>query len=141
MTLEQPMADTPDPTEAARQEVMALEADIYANPSSRRHVGHLLAEEFWEVSATGERVTRDVVLERLESSPVIVDEYPLTDTRVDVYGDVAISTGHCVLRGRMPLDDGTERAVERANRFVHVWVRRGGEWKTVYAHNSDAVED
>ena len=135
------MAEALDPSEIARQEVLALEAHIYANPSSRHEVGHLLADEFWEVSATGDTVTRDVLLERLEASPVIIDEYPIDDHRVDVYGDVAISTGRCVLRGRMPLDDGTEQVIERANRFVHVWIKRGGTWQTVFAQNSDAAED
>ena len=134
------MAEALDQDEIARQEILALEAHVYANPSSRHEVGHLLADEFWEVSATGDKVTRDVVLERLEASPVIVDEYPIDDTRVDVYGDVAISTGRCVLRGRMPRDDGSEQAIERANRFVHVWVRRDGTWQTVFAQNSDALD-
>ena len=134
------MAEPSDQSEVARREILALEAHIYANPSSRHDVGHLLADEFWEVSSTGAKVTRDVLLDRLEASPVIVDEYPLEDTRVDVYGDVAISTGRCVLRGRMPLADGTEQVIERANRFVHVWVKGDGGWQTVFAQNSDAVE-
>ena len=94
--------------------------------------------EFWEVSATGEKVTRDVLLERLESSPIIIDDYLLDDTRVDVYDDVAISTGRTVLRGRMPLKDAAEQVIERSNRFVHVWVKRGDTWQTVFAQNSDA---
>jgi len=123
----------------ARQEVLALEASIYDNPSSRANVGHLLAPEFWEVSPSGEKVTGEMVLERMATNPMIVDEYPVNDTRVDVYGDVAISTGRTVLRGRVPQEDGTEKHVERINRFAHVWVRRDGRWQTVFAQNSDAV--
>ena len=132
------MAESLSQDEMIRQQVLALEAQVYANPSSRHNVGHLLADEFWEVSATGEKVTRDVLLERLESSPIIIDDYPLDDTRVDVYDDVAISTGRTVLRGRMPLKDATEQVIERSNRFVHVWVKRGDTWQTVFAQNSDA---
>lgn len=132
------MTESLDPDETARQQVLALEAQVHANPSSRHDVGHLLANEFWEVSATGEKVTRDALLERLESSPIIIDDYPLDDTRVDVYDDVAISTGRAVLRGRIPLKDATEQVIERSNRFVHVWVKRGGTWQTVFAQNSNA---
>lgn len=121
------------------REVLELENKIYADPMSRHNVGHLLAPEFWEVSATGEKVTREMVLQRLAASPLVVDEYPVNDTRVEIYGDVAISTGRSVLRGRMPLADGSEKALERTNRFVHVWVRRDGTWQTVFAQNSDSA--
>ncbi len=124
--------------DVARREVLALEAKIYTNPSSRANVGHMLAPEFWEVSSTGERVTREMVLERLAANPMIVDDYPVNDTRVDMFGDVAISTGRTVLRGRLAQKDGTEKQIERTNRFVHVWVRRDGTWQTVFAQNSNA---
>ena len=121
------------------REILELENSIFSDPMSRHNVGHLLAAEFWEVSTKGEKVTRAMVLERLAANPMIVDEYPVNDTRVDVYGDVAISTGRSVLHGRLPLADGTEKTIERINRFVHVWARRDGVWQTVYAHNSDAT--
>lgn len=127
-----------DDDELARQAVLALEASIYDNPADRANVAHLLAPEFWEVSPSGEKVTREMVLERLAANPMIVDEYPVNDTRVDVYGDVAISTGRTVLRGRIPQKGGTEKHIERVNRFAHVWVRRDGVWQTVFAQNSDA---
>jgi ketosteroid isomerase-like protein len=85
-------------------------------------------------------VPRATVLERLAASPVIVDEYPVDDTRVDVYGDVAISTGRAVFRGHMVEDGGKQRQIERASRFVHVWVRSNGVWQTVYAQSSHATD-
>ena len=94
--------------------------------------------EFWDVSPAGEKVTREAMLERLAANPVIVDEYPVDDTRVDVYGDVAISTGHAVLRGRLIQEGGKEKQIVRATRFVHVWVRTNGAWQTVYAQSSPA---
>ena len=124
--------------DAARQEVLELEAKIYADPMSRHNVGPLLADEFWDVSPAGEKVTREAMLERLAANPVIVDEYPVDDTRVDVYGDVAISTGHAVLRGRLVQEGGKEQQIVRATRFVHVWVRTNGAWQTVYAQSSPA---
>lgn len=132
------MTDRQAADDAARQEVLDLEASIYADPTSRQNLGHVLASEFWEVSAEGEGVTRETVLARLAASPLIVDDYPVDDTRVEVYGDVAISTGRSVLYGRMPHADGTEQSVVRSNRFVHVWVRRDGTWQTVFAQNSES---
>ena len=124
---------------AARREVLELEAKIYADPMSRHNVGALLAPEFWDVSPAGEKVSRETMLERLATNPVIVDEYPVDDTRVDLYGDVAISTGRAVLRGRVVQEGGQEKQIERASRFVHVWVRNNGVWQTVYAQSSPAT--
>ena len=81
-----------------------------------------------------------MLLDRLSTSPLIVDSYPIDDTRVNIYGDVAISTGRAVLHGRMPTGDGAQQPVVRATRYVHVWVRRHGEWQTVFAQNSPAGE-
>jgi Domain of unknown function (DUF4440) len=125
--------------DAARREVLELEAKIYADPMSRHNVGALLAPEFWDVSPAGEKVSRETMLERLATNPVIVDEYPVDDTRVDLYGDVAISTGRAVLRGRVVQEGGQEKQIERASRFVHVWVRNNGVWQTVYAQSSPAT--
>jgi hypothetical protein len=135
------MSDQQASEDAARREVLELEAKIYADPMSRHNVGALLAPEFWDVSPAGEKLTRDAVLERLAANPVIVDEYPVDDTRVDVYGDVAISTGHAVLRGHLIQGGGKEKQIERASRFVHVWVRDNGVWQTVYAQSSHATAE
>ena len=104
------MSDQQALEDAARREVLELEAKIYADPMSRHNVGPLLAQEFWDVSPAGEKVTREAMLERLAANPVIVDEYPVDDTRVDVYGDVAISTGHAVLRGHLIQEGGDGKA-------------------------------
>ena len=135
------MSDQQVSEDAARREVLELEAKIYADPMSRHTVGPLLAQEFWDVSPAGEKVSREAMLERLAANPVIVDEYPVDDTRVDVYGDVAISTGRAVLRGRVVQEGGQEKQIERASRFVHVWVRSNGVWQTVYAQASHATAD
>ncbi len=117
-------------------EILALEASIYDDPMNRHNVDHLLAPEFREVLETGETVCRETVLERLAASPLIVDSYPVDDARVDVYGDVAISTGLATLHGRLPRTDGTDQQVVRASRFVHVWVRTDDGWHVVYAQSS-----
>ncbi len=122
---------------SAEDEVRELEETIYADPSNRANVGHLLAPEFWEVSPSGEKVTRATVLERLAANPMIVDAYPRDDTKIEVYGDMAISTGRATLKGRMPQPDGTEKVIVRSNRYAHVWVRRDGIWQTVFAQNSN----
>ena len=119
------------------REVQELENTIYNDPSNRANVGHLLAPEFWEVSPSGEKVTRATVLERLAANPMIVDAYPRDDTKIEVYGDMAISTGRATLKGRMPQADGTEKVIVRSNRYAHVWVRRHGTWQTVFAQNSN----
>lgn len=124
----------------ARDEILALEAAIHSDPSARHEVEHLLAPEFWEVTASGEKVSRGALLDRLANSPLIVDAYPVDDTRVDVYGDVAVSTGRAALRGRLQVAGGEEQAVVRTSRYVRVWVRTDGVWHTVYAQSSPSPE-
>ena len=123
---------------SAEDEVRELENTIYNDPANRANVGHLLAPEFWEVSPSGEKVTRAMVLERLAANPMIVDAYPREDIKIEVYGDTAISTGRATLKGRLPQADGTEKTIVRSNRYAHVWIRRGGVWQTVFAQNSNA---
>lgn len=135
------MADTDDAARTATEEILALEARIYSDPSSRHDIDHLLAPDFWEVSASGEKTSRDELLQRLAANPMIVDSYPIDDTRVDVYGDVAISTGHATLHGRLPLAEGGEKPIVRTSRFVHVWVRTNDVWQTVFAQASPSAED
>ena len=130
------MSEPSDENTAAEAEILALEASIYGNPSARHDVGHLLAPEFWEVTEAGDKVDRELLMERLAANPMIVDSYPVEDTRVDLYGDVAISTGHATLHGRMPMEDGGEKEIVRPSRFVHIWVRHGDTWKVVYSHSS-----
>lgn len=128
-----------DPTHAER-EVLRLEQQIYNQPTRRHDVADYLAEEFWEVSEHGDIVDKATLLSNLARSPLLVDEYPIDETRVQVFGNVAISTGRSVLKARVPQADGTERPLVRSTRFVHVWVHDGGVWQTVYAHNSTAPE-
>lgn len=128
-----------DPVVAAR-EIFELERSIYARPTERHDVADHLADDFWEVSEHGIKADRATVLANLAGSPLIVDDYPLDDTRVQVFGRVAISTGRSVLRARISRPDGTETPVVRPTRFVHVWVRDDGVWRAVYAHNSSAPD-
>jgi hypothetical protein len=136
------MAEIDDAAHSATEEILALEAQIYGDPSSRHDIDHLLAPEFWEVSASGEKTSRHELLRRLAANPMIVDSYPIDDTQVEVYGDVAISTGRAALHGRLPLADGSEKQVVRTSRFVHVWVRtEAGGWQTVFAQASPSTQD
>ncbi len=122
------------------RDILDLEARIYTDPNHRDDVAKYLAPGFWEVSENGDKTDRATVLEHLAASPVIIDQYPVDDARVQVFGNVAISTGRSVLKARIPQPDGTERPLVRATRFVHVWVHEAGVWQTVYAHNSTATE-
>ncbi len=117
-------------------EILALEASIYGDPSSLRDLDHVLAPQFREVLGSGETVSREQVLQRLAASPLVVDSYPVDDARVDVYGDVAVSTGLATLHGRLPRADGTEQPVVRRSRFVHIWVRADDGWQVVYAQGT-----
>lgn len=136
------MPEPDDQIEAATAErtILELERQIYSRPMLRHDVARYLSDDFWEVSEQGVKTDKPTVLSNLAASPLIVDDYALDDTRVQVFGHVAISTGRSVLSARLPQPDGTETPVVRPSRFVHVWVRDDGVWRTVYAHNSAAPD-
>lgn len=73
---------------------------------------------------------RDDVLHDVEAGPDKVEAAHNEDMRVYRFGATAVVTGWLVVRGR-----GAGGPFNRRYRFTDTWVRRGGRWQIVAAHD------
>jgi hypothetical protein len=74
--------------------------------------------------------TRDEVLHDAEAGSDKVEAAHNEDMRVYRFGPTAVVTGWLVVRGR-----GADGPFDRRYRFTDTWVRRGGRWQIVAAHD------
>lgn len=116
----------PDPRTLLRLE------DDWAAALVRRDAAtfrRLLAEGF--VYTENDRTSdRDAVLRDIVAGPDTVEAAHNEDMRVHSFGTTAAVTGWLVVRGR-----GAGGAFDRRYRFTDTWMRRGGRWQIVAAHD------
>jgi ketosteroid isomerase-like protein len=74
--------------------------------------------------------TRDEVLHEVEAGSDKVEAAHNEDMRVYRFGPTAVVTGWLVVRGR-----GADGPFDRRYRFTDTWVRWGGRWQIVAAHD------
>jgi ketosteroid isomerase-like protein len=75
-------------------------------------------------------VGRDDVLRDVVAGPDTVETAHNEEMQVHRFGTTAIVTGWLVVAGR-----GTRGPFNRRYRFTDTWVRRGGRWQIVAAHD------
>lgn len=134
------MAVDPLSPDEARRQVLALEQQIYADPTRHDLIAEVMAPDYWEVNDRGAPDVRADILERLATSPIVIESYDVSDRRLEVLGDVVVSTGRSVLRGHKPRHGAEPLVIERATRFVHVWHRLDRNWQTVYAQHTATAD-
>jgi hypothetical protein len=89
----------------------------------------LLAEGFI-YSEDDRTMSRDDVLRDVVAGPDTVQTAHNEDMRVHRFGATAVVTGWLVVGGR-----GPNGPFDRRYRFTDTWVRRGGGWQIVAAHD------
>jgi ketosteroid isomerase-like protein len=121
----------PEPRDPDERTLLQLE-DSWAVALVRRDgrtFRRLLADGF--VYTENDRSsTRDEVLHEVEKGSDRVETAHNEDMRVYRFGTTAVVTGWLVVRGR-----GAEGPFGRRYRFTDTWVRRGGRWQIVAAHD------
>ena len=121
-------AQVPDTTARV---LLRLEDD-WAVALTRRDVGvfqRLLAEGF--IYTEDDRtVGREAVLHDVAAGPDTVTAAHNEAMQVHQFGSTAIVTGWLVLSGR-----GAQGPFRRRYRFTDTWVRQGGRWQIVGAHD------
>jgi ketosteroid isomerase-like protein len=121
----------PEPRDPEARTLLQLE-DSWAVALVRRDGAtfrRLLADGF--VYTENDRTsTRDEVLHEVEAGPDKVEAAHNEDMRVYRFGPTAAVTGWLVVRGR-----GADGPFDRRYRFTDTWVRRGGRWQIVAAHD------
>ncbi len=81
-------------------------------------------------------MSRDDVLRSIVSGPDTVTAAGNEDMQVHRFGTTAVVTGWLVVRGRGPGGGGS---FERRYRYTDTWMKRGGRWQIVGAHDYLAV--
>jgi ketosteroid isomerase-like protein len=74
--------------------------------------------------------TRDEVVHEAEAGSDKVEAAHNEDMRVYRFGTTSVVTGWLVVRGR-----GADGPFDRRYRFTDTWVRQGGRWQIVAAHD------
>jgi ketosteroid isomerase-like protein len=89
----------------------------------------LLADDF-VYSEDDQTMDRASVLKALTSGAETIDAARNEDMQLHDYGAAAAVTGGLVVRGH-----SASGPFERRYRYTDIWMRRGGEWKLVIAHD------
>ena len=75
-------------------------------------------------------MSREDVLRGIVAGPDTVTAAANEDVKVHRFGTPALVTGWLVVRGR-----GSSGAFERRYRYTDTWMKRGGRWQIVGAHD------
>ena len=81
-------------------------------------------------SENDQTMSRDDVLRGIVSGPDTVTAAGNEDVKVHRFGTTALVTGWLVVRGR-----GPSGSWERRYRYTDTWMKRGGRWQIVGAHD------
>jgi len=122
---------TPSVRDTEAQVLLRLEDD-WALGLTRRDAAlfrRLLADGF-VYSEDDRTVGRDDVLRDVVAGPDTVETAHNEDMKVHRFGTTAIVTGWLVVGGH-----GPKGPFSRRYRFTDTWVRRGGRWQIVAAHD------
>src|SRR5438477_9513866 len=121
-----PVMQDPQPRVLLRLEDDWAQALIHRDAALFRR---LLADGF--VYTEDDRtVGRDDVLHDVVAGPDTVESAHNEDMKVHRFGTTAIVTGWLVVGGH-----GSQGPFSRRYRFTDTWVRRGGRWQIVAAHD------
>ncbi len=122
---------TPGAQDTVAQVLLRLEDDWTVGLTHRDAAlfRRLLADGF--VYTEDDRtVGRDDVLRDVVAGPDTVESAHNEDMKVHRFGTTAIVTGWLVVGGH-----GSQGPFSRRYRFTDTWVRRGGRWQIVAAHD------
>jgi hypothetical protein len=85
-----------------------------------------LAENYIAIGALGNVITKGDVVAARRTSQLHYESVDFSEVAVRVYGDTAIVTARAEVKGT---DLGQD--FSGPYRFTRVWVKHGGEWRTV----------
>jgi hypothetical protein len=87
---------------------------------------HSLAENYIAIGPLGDVITKGDVVAARRTSKLHYESVEFSEVAVRVYGDTAIVTARAEVKGT---DLGQD--FSGPYRFTRVWVKHGGEWRTV----------
>ncbi len=122
---------SPRTQDADARALLQLEDD-WARALIRRDatVFHRLLADGFIYTEDDRTVGRDDLLRDIVAGPDTVEAAHNEDMRVHRFGSTAVVTGWLIVCGR-----GAGGPFDRRYRFTDTWVRRGGRWQIVAAHD------
>jgi len=118
---------------ADEKELVRLEEE-FAVAGTRRDATFLqrfLADDFRGYGVRGEALTKADVLGRFQLPGYGVESIRHEDIRVRVFGSSAVATARSVITGSYQ-----GRDVGGEFHYMHVLLKRGGQWQVVAAHST-----
>lgn len=94
-----------------------------------RQLNQIVAQDFREVNAAGNRETRQTLLDRYRASHWHVESFTEQGLKVRLYGKTAVVTGIDRVKAR----DASGASHDNSYRFRHVFRKRQGRWWLVAA--------
>lgn len=86
----------------------------------------LLGDEFVYFSATSKKFTKKEYEDFLKAGAAVLRKATITNTRVNFYGNTAVSQGDTKVDLTL---EGKDRVIDLM--YTHVWVKRDGRWQLV----------
>ena len=118
------------PCSAQDTAVMIVSADKERNAAMEKIdlavLDRTTAETYVFTDPNGRVTAKKELMESFKSGAIKIEAQEISDTKVQVYGDVAVETGALTSKA---IRDG--RDTSGTYRFTRVWVKRGGVWQTV----------
>ena len=89
----------------------------------------LLTDDYLGATPTGQAQTKQQVIDGVTAGTVFAGKAVMTDRKVRIYGDAAVSTG--VVTGVVGVDK---------TRYIRVYVRRNNKWRQVASQGTRVTE-
>lgn len=86
----------------------------------------LLADEFFYNQGGGGSVSKSAFIDYMKAGEAKVKKATREDTRIRLYGDIAVVTGVTHVDVTLKGEDKTLHS-----RYLHVWTKTSGDWKLV----------
>jgi len=95
----------------------------------------MFAEGYIFVMPDSTVITKDQFISDLVSRDLVWESVSATDTRVRIYGDTAVVTGHFFGKGTFKGQRVNERQF-----FTSVWIKQNGRWQAISEHASNLTK-
>jgi hypothetical protein len=126
-------------TPSVEQELIDLEKEwveavIKHDPASIEKLDRMMGDELI-LTFDGSNQTKDQLLEAVKSGETEIVSWNVDDWKVRVYGNAAVVMARNTMKARSAGQEATYQ-----NRFTDTWIKRGGRWQCVAAHNSTIAQ-
>jgi ketosteroid isomerase-like protein len=116
------------PTAGSERELLKVnrEYDAALVGGDTAALGRIYGDEFTYTSTGGEVLNKAQQIELLRSGALKIESGASESVEVRLYGDTALVLGYFKAKGKFK-----GQAFDSTERYISVWVKRGGRWQLV----------